>query len=166
MPGVIRKLLIVAAADGLILHPHPHGHASRPSTDEPSSSSSSSSSSIRIEYKTSKVTLFPTAVLSEEKKDGNGSASGSGNGSVGIEAYGLVGMFISPRPADRQTEGKQTKANGKRPAINYITIHIPNPHYSTPTSRQYPRKPDLCRHERRFNPHDVTCGCCARHNAG
>ena len=114
MPGVIRRLLIVATVDGLVLQPHGHGHVSRPSTDEPASSSSSSSS-IRIEYKTSKVTVYPpTAVLTDEKerrRDSiNGSVSGRGNanGNVGIEAYGLVGMLSSFHK--RQPEVTKKKA--------------------------------------------------------
>lgn len=111
MPGVIRRLLIVATADGLILQPHGHGHThghghghghghvSRPSTDE-----TPSSSSIRIEYKTSKVTLFPTGDVSTSTGAGAGAGTGTSPGTTtggagatnAIEAYGLVGTFPIP----------------------------------------------------------------------
>lgn len=80
MPGVIRKLLIFAAVDGLILQPY--GSGSRPNGG--GHGHSESSSSIRIDYRTSKVTSLPTSPLSEqiEKRQDV----------VGIEAFGLVGM--------------------------------------------------------------------------
>lgn len=76
MPGLIRKLLIFAAVDGLILQPY--GNGSR------HNGSNTDSSSIRIEYKTSKISSFPASALSDEFEGKQEDA--------GLEAYGLVGM--------------------------------------------------------------------------
>ena len=80
MPGVIRKLLIFAAVDGLILQPY--GNGSR--LNGGGHSHNESSSSIRIDYKTSKITSLPTSALSGQNEKSQDVAE--------IEAYGLVGM--------------------------------------------------------------------------
>lgn len=73
MPGLLRKLIIVAAVDGLVLHAHGvNGHRH-------SNGSNNEASSIRIDYKTNKITALPT------------SASESLEGQEMLEAYGLVG---------------------------------------------------------------------------
>lgn len=74
MPGLLRKLIIVAAVDGLILNAH---SASGPRHNN---GSNNEASSIRIDYKTNKVTALPAP------------ASASASESLeGLEAYGLVG---------------------------------------------------------------------------
>lgn len=76
MPGLIRKLLIFAAVDGLILQPYGNGSRHNGGNND--------SSSIRIEYKTSKISSFPASALSDEIEEKQDDA--------GLEAYGLVGM--------------------------------------------------------------------------
>ncbi|KAJ5161890.1 hypothetical protein N7492_007282 [Penicillium capsulatum] len=75
MPGLLRKLAIVAAVDGLVLHAHGvngprHG-----------SGSNNEASSIRIDYKTNKISALPS------------SASESLEGKNALEVYGLVGLL-------------------------------------------------------------------------
>lgn len=71
MPGLLRKLVIVAAADGLILHAHAGSRYSNGSNNE--------ASSVRIDYKTKKITALPAAT------------SQSIEASNALEAWGLVG---------------------------------------------------------------------------
>lgn len=73
MPGLLRKLVIFAASDGIIVQPHGHGGSQRHAgLREPSA--------IRIDYKTNKVSpLSPSAADQADGRDG------------GLEAYGLVG---------------------------------------------------------------------------
>lgn len=73
MPGLLRKLAIVAAVDGLILHAH-GVHAPRHNPG-----SNNDASSIRIDYKTNKISALPPL------------ASNSLDGKDALEAYGLVG---------------------------------------------------------------------------
>lgn len=73
MPALWRKLAIVAAVDGLVLHAQAHGPRSN-------SGSTNEATSIRIDYKTSKITALPN------------SASEPLDGKDALEAYGLVGM--------------------------------------------------------------------------
>ncbi|KAJ5089278.1 hypothetical protein N7532_007962 [Penicillium argentinense] len=75
MPGLLRKLAIVAAVDGLILHAH------GVNGPRPNNGSNNEASSIRIDYKTNKITALPA------------SASGTLEGRDVLEAYGLVGLL-------------------------------------------------------------------------
>lgn len=73
MPGLLRKLAIVAAVDGLVLHAHGvngprHG-----------TGSNNEASSIRIDYKTNKISALPS------------SASDLLDSRDALEVYGLVG---------------------------------------------------------------------------
>ncbi|ODM16288.1 hypothetical protein SI65_08287 [Aspergillus cristatus] len=77
MPGLIRKLLIFAAVDGLILQPYGNGSRHNGGNND--------SSSIHIEYKTSKISSFPASALSDEIEEKQQDA--------GLEAYGLVGLL-------------------------------------------------------------------------
>ncbi|PYH45732.1 SacI domain protein [Aspergillus saccharolyticus JOP 1030-1] len=73
MPGLLRKLIVVAAADGLTLHSAGNG-LRHTGNNEPSS--------IRIDYKTNNVSLL------------SGPASDLGDtGDSSIETYGLVGLL-------------------------------------------------------------------------
>ncbi|KAJ5167314.1 uncharacterized protein N7482_006095 [Penicillium canariense] len=74
MPGLLRKLVIVAAVDGLILHGN---GANGP---RPNNGSKNEASSIRIDYKTNKITALPASSESQEGRDV-------------LEAYGLVGLL-------------------------------------------------------------------------
>ena len=78
MPGLLRKLIIVATVDGLILHSH--------SANNPRHGNGSSNEgvSIRIDYKTNEITSLPASIPE------------SLEGRDGLEAYGLVGR--SPKP--------------------------------------------------------------------
>lgn len=76
MPGLLRKLLIVAAVDGLVLHAHGTNGAR-----QNNSASGNDASSIRIDYKTNKVTTLPPSSSGTESLEGRD----------GLEAYGLVG---------------------------------------------------------------------------
>lgn len=71
MPGVLRKLIVVAAVDGLILHANGGSRFAVGSNNE--------ASSIRIDYKTNKITALPA--LAPEAFEGRDV----------LEAYGLVG---------------------------------------------------------------------------
>lgn len=73
MPGLLRKLIIFATVDGLILQPH--GSSSR-------HNGNGESSSIRIDYKTNKISPVSPSDLSARRESG-------------LEAYGLVGMISS-----------------------------------------------------------------------
>lgn len=77
MPGLLRKLVIVAAVDGLILH------GQGVNGPRPSNGSNNEASSIRIDYKTNKITPLP--VSTTEALEGRDA----------IEVYGLVGMSTS-----------------------------------------------------------------------
>jgi hypothetical protein len=75
MPGLVRKLIIFAAIDGLILQPTGNGHRNGNYGQSP----------IQIEYKTQKIsflTQLPTE-LSEKKN-------------ASLEAHGIVGMAWPP----------------------------------------------------------------------
>ncbi|KAJ5578561.1 uncharacterized protein N7459_007525 [Penicillium hispanicum] len=75
MPGLLRKLIIVAAVDGLILHAHGvNGPRHNNGTNN-------EASSIQIDYKTNKITALPA------------SPSESLEGRDALEAYGLVGLL-------------------------------------------------------------------------
>lgn len=75
MPGLLRKLLIVAAVDGLVLHAHGTNGARHSN-----GGNGNDASSIRIDYKTNKVTTLPPS-----------SGTESVEGRDGLEVYGLVG---------------------------------------------------------------------------
>lgn len=79
MPGLLRKLLVFAAVDGLILQPHGNG-----SRENNNNNNTNGDYPLRIDYKTNKVTPLPNNHISEpserERKD------------TGLEVYGLVGM--------------------------------------------------------------------------
>lgn len=75
MPGLLRKLIIVAAVDGLVLHAHGNNGSRH------TNGSNNEVSSIRIDYKSNKVTaLSPTSSTSESLE-----------GRDVLEVYGLVG---------------------------------------------------------------------------
>ncbi|KAJ5131334.1 uncharacterized protein N7515_007373 [Penicillium bovifimosum] len=74
MPTLLRKLAVVAAVDGLILHAQANGARHNTGSDN-------ETSAIRIDYKTNKITALPT------------SASESLDGKDALEAYGLVGLL-------------------------------------------------------------------------
>ena len=74
MPALLRKLAIVAAVDGLILH----AQASGP---RHIAGNNNEASSIRIDYKTNKITALPAG------------AAEPLNGKDVLEACGLVGML-------------------------------------------------------------------------
>lgn len=76
MPALLRKLAIVAAVDGLILH----AQASGP---RHIAGSNNEALSIRIDYKTNKITALPAG------------ASEPLDGKDALEAYGLVGTLIN-----------------------------------------------------------------------
>lgn len=78
MPGLLRKLLIVAAVDGLVLHAHGANGARHNN-----GGSGSDAPSIRIDYKTHKITTLPPSSSS--------SGTESSEGRDELEAYGLVG---------------------------------------------------------------------------
>lgn len=86
MPGLLRKLLIIAAVDGLILQPHGHNNTNNKNNNN-------GESPLRIDYKTNKITAIPTSTEASEreKKDKD----------TGIEVYGLVGK---PSAASRQSD--------------------------------------------------------------
>ena len=88
MPGLIRKIVIVAAVDGLILHAH---SANGPRNNN---GSYNEASSIRIDYRTNKIAALPASKVE------------SLEGQDVLEAYGLVGK--SPDPA--QTKGRAVQA--------------------------------------------------------
>jgi hypothetical protein len=71
MPGVLRKLIVVAAVDGLILQANGGPRFNGVGNNE--------TSSIRIDYKTSKITVLPAP------------APEAFEGRDALEAYGLVG---------------------------------------------------------------------------
>lgn len=91
--GLVRKLNIVAAADGLNLHII-HGTGARRHTINSSSSDSGNNESlIRIDYRTNSITTGPqtgattsaSSIPNETQKDDD---------IVGLEAYGLVGKRL------------------------------------------------------------------------
>jgi hypothetical protein len=75
MPGLLRKLVIIAAVDGLILH----GNGANGLRSN-HNGSNNEASSIRIDYKTNKITALPASSESLEGQDV-------------LEAYGLVGKL-------------------------------------------------------------------------
>lgn len=77
MPGLLRKLIVVAAVDGLVLHAHGVDGARH------TNGGNSDSSSIRIDYKTNKVTPLSSSASS--------TGTDSLEGRDVLEAYGLVG---------------------------------------------------------------------------
>lgn len=77
MPTLLRKVAIVAAVDGLVLHPHASGSRHTGSNNE--------ASSIRIDYKTNKITALPAS----------GPEPLDGKDALELEAYGLVGMLTN-----------------------------------------------------------------------
>ncbi|KAJ5816099.1 Inositol phosphatase [Penicillium robsamsonii] len=74
MPALLRKLAIVAAVDGLVLHAQAAG-------PRQNAGSNNVASSIRIDYKTNKITALPASP--SEPLDGEDA----------LEAYGLVGLL-------------------------------------------------------------------------
>lgn len=75
MPGLLRKFVIIAAVDGLILQPH--GNVGRNSGNyEPQS--------VRIDYKTNKISPLPAPASDPAVRK-----------EAGLEAYGLVGKLAS-----------------------------------------------------------------------
>lgn len=80
MPGLLRKLIIVAAVDGLVLHAHGVNGARH------NNGAHNDAASIRIDYKTNKVTALPSST-----SPSSSSANDSLEGRDMLEAYGLVG---------------------------------------------------------------------------
>ncbi|KAJ5819235.1 hypothetical protein N7474_004826 [Penicillium riverlandense] len=76
MPALLRKLVIVAAVDGLVLC------AQGANGSRSNSASNNEASSIRIDYKTNRITALPASA--PELLGGRDS---------GLEAYGLVGLL-------------------------------------------------------------------------
>ncbi|KAJ5625018.1 Inositol phosphatase [Penicillium lagena] len=76
MPALLRKLVIVAAVDGLVLC------AQGANGSRYNSASNNEASSIRIDYKTNRITALPASA--PELLEGRDS---------GLEAYGLVGLL-------------------------------------------------------------------------
>lgn len=85
MPDLLRKLVIVAAVDGLILYGN-GANGLRPKH----TGSNNEASSIRIDYKTNKITALPASVESLEGQDV-------------LEAYGLVGKVANTAGPWRRT---------------------------------------------------------------
>lgn len=83
MPGLLRKLIVVAAVDGLILQPHGNGQRN----------GSNGACAIQIEYRTRKISLLPPSSPASpgrrEKKEG------------GLESHGIVGKCLNP-PGERR----------------------------------------------------------------
>lgn len=102
MPGSVRKLIIVAAVDGLILQPNGNPHRNGNYGPSP----------IQIEYQTLKIsslTQLP-AELSEKK-------------SASLEAHGIVGMaFPGPFPASSVTSLCQQRSF--RDPLGMLTWHL------------------------------------------
>ncbi|KAL2006781.1 hypothetical protein VTN00DRAFT_9449 [Thermoascus crustaceus] len=75
MPGLLRKLIVVAAVDGLILQPHGNGQRN----------GNNGACAIQIEYRTRKISLLPPSSPASpgrrEKKEG------------GLESHGIVGLL-------------------------------------------------------------------------
>ena len=69
MPGIVRKLVIVAAVDGLLLHPSAQ-RAQRPAP------------SLQINYATNEIKALEDR---QQQSHGNSSAS--------LEAHGIVGRY-------------------------------------------------------------------------
>jgi hypothetical protein len=83
MPGLVRKLLIFAAVDGLILQPYGNGTSSSRNNAAASrggSGASSPASPVQIEYKTRRIYAVQPPSLSQKLKD-----------LTPLESYGVVG---------------------------------------------------------------------------
>lgn len=61
MPGLLRKFVIIAAVDGLILQPHGNGGRN---------SGNYESQSVRIDYKTNKISPLPARIGSRCEERG------------------------------------------------------------------------------------------------
>ncbi|GAD95719.1 SacI domain protein [Paecilomyces variotii No. 5] len=90
MPGLVRKLLIIAAVDGLILQPH--GNAQR--------NASNGHHAIQIQYKTRKISSLPPPSspstgpsLSEDKREEGDGKNKELKKDVELEAHGIVGLL-------------------------------------------------------------------------
>ncbi|KAJ5491328.1 hypothetical protein N7539_002895 [Penicillium diatomitis] len=75
MPGLLRKLVIVAAVDGLVLH-----GTGVNGLRQKHNGNSNEASCIKIDYKTKRVTTVPAPLDSSEEQNA-------------LEAYGLVGLL-------------------------------------------------------------------------
>lgn len=129
MPPLLRKLIIIAAADGLILHPH--GNGTRYNANE---------SSIRIDYKTNRICPISGADLSTRtQREG------------GLEVFGLVGK----RKPDSHSiyllsrAGRYTNQPGFliRSSLHRVVL-LPNLHNPTTPSRANIRETNLRDHRR------------------
>lgn len=97
MPGLVRKLLIIAAVDGLILQPH--GNAQR--------NASNGHHAIQIQYKTKKITSLSSPSspsspsvgpsLNEDKREEGDGKSKQLRKDAELEAHGVVGECFSSR---------------------------------------------------------------------
>ena len=74
MPSLLRKLIIIAAVDGLILQPH--GNGTRHNGNDPC---------IQIDYKTNRISPLSGADLSTKTQKEK---------IEGLEVYGLVGKIL------------------------------------------------------------------------
>lgn len=79
MPGLLRKLIIVAAVDGLVLN----------GTRQNNNGGNNDASSIRIDYKTNKISALPAAA--KELPEGKDN---------GVEVYGVVGKYLTSTGED------------------------------------------------------------------
>ncbi|KAL4880959.1 SacI homology domain-containing protein [Aspergillus karnatakaensis] len=74
MPGLLRKIIIVAAVDGLVIHSSGNGLRYNANSESPS---------IRIDYKTNRISSISSPAFDlNEKRD-----------SAGLETYGLIGLL-------------------------------------------------------------------------
>lgn len=90
-PGLVRKLVIIAAADGLILqaiqgNTNSQRHQNNVGNGSTVESSSLSSSAVRIDYKTNKITSGSLPIASAASIDESEQEE-----DVHLEAYGIVG---------------------------------------------------------------------------
>ena len=96
MPGILRKFLIFAAVDGLILQPqHTHSHRQK------------SAAALRIEYGSSNITRHEGGRRRASVGGSSELVSNDEEGRVGVvktenrdngrplEAFGIVGIFLS-----------------------------------------------------------------------
>lgn len=86
--GLVRKLIIFAAVDGLVLQAHGNGQR-----HNNNNGNNNESSFVRIEYKTNKISSGASSV--SDQIEGKNLKD-----VVGLEAYGLVGMRLEKLKLD------------------------------------------------------------------
>lgn len=87
---MLRKLIIFAAVDGLILQPHGNGQRN----------ANNGACAIQIEYRTRKITLLPPSSPSWHEK----------NKEFGLESHGIVGMCL--KKINNPVRKRRGTANG------------------------------------------------------